>query len=78
MLVLSRRESETLVIGGQILIRVNRIRGNKVAIGIEAPGDIKITRGELVEDLIEEGLETLFSGKESFSGQERLLCCDSQ
>ena len=47
MLVLSRKESQTIVIAGQVVIRVNQIRGNKVAIGIEAPDNIRILRGEL-------------------------------
>ena len=47
MLVLSRKESQTIVIDGQVVIRVNQIRGNQVAIGIEAPDDIRILRGEL-------------------------------
>lgn len=47
MLVLSRKVSERLVIGDNITIVVNRIAGNRVTLGIEAPGDIRIVRGEL-------------------------------
>ena len=47
MLVLSRKEGEKLVIGDNIVITVNRIAGNRVAIGIEAPRDVSIVRGEL-------------------------------
>jgi carbon storage regulator len=47
MLVLSRKPSQTIVIDGQVVIRINQIRGNQVAIGIEAPDDIRILRGEL-------------------------------
>ena len=47
MLVLSRKEGEQLVIGDNIVLTVNRISGNRVAIGIEAPREVRIVRGEL-------------------------------
>lgn len=47
MLVLSRKEGEKLVIGDNVVITVNRIAGNRVAIGIEAPREVSIVRGEL-------------------------------
>ena len=53
MLVLSRKVGEKLVIGENIVLTVNRISGNRVAIGIEAPRDVRIVRGELHEDKVE-------------------------
>jgi carbon storage regulator len=47
MLVLSRKVGERLVIGDNITVVVNRIAGNRVTLGIEAPGDVRIVRGEL-------------------------------
>ncbi|TWU42845.1 carbon storage regulator [Novipirellula artificiosorum] len=47
MLVLSRKEGEQLLIGENIVLTINRISANRVAIGIEAPKDIRIVRGEL-------------------------------
>ena len=47
MLVLSRKEGEKLVIGDNITLVVSRISGNRVTVGIEAPADVKIFRGEL-------------------------------
>ncbi len=47
MLVLSRKEGEQLLIGDDIVLTINRINGNRVAIGIEAPRDVRILRGEL-------------------------------
>lgn len=49
MLVLSRKEGEKLVIGDNITLVVSRISGNRVTLGIEAPGDVKIFRGELAQ-----------------------------
>ncbi len=48
MLVLSRKEQETLHIGSDITITITRIRGNRVQIGISAPADVSVVRGELL------------------------------
>jgi carbon storage regulator len=50
MLVLSRKEGEKLVIGDNITLVVSKICGNRVTVGIEAPADVKIFRGELKVD----------------------------
>lgn len=52
MLVISRYVDETIVIGegeDQIVIRVNKVRGANVSIGIDAPRHIPILRGELLD-----------------------------
>ncbi len=47
MLVLSRKEGERIVIGENITLIVSKVHGNRVTIGIEAPRDVKVVRGEL-------------------------------
>jgi len=47
VLVLSRKVGQHLVIGGGIVVVVKRIAGHRVTLGIEAPGTVKIIRGEL-------------------------------
>jgi carbon storage regulator len=47
MLVLSRKIGEKLVIGDNITVVVSRVAGNRVTLGIEAPTDVRIVRGEL-------------------------------
>ena len=47
MLVLTRKRHETIEIGESIVIRVIQIKGNKVRIGIEAPSEWSIRRGEV-------------------------------
>ena len=47
MLVLSRKVGERLVIDGNITVVVTRVAGNRVNLGIEAPGVVRIVRGEL-------------------------------
>ena len=47
MLVLSRRPGETIIIGDNITVYVHGIEGNRVKIGVEAPDDVPILRGEI-------------------------------
>jgi carbon storage regulator CsrA len=47
MLVLSRKMSEQIKIGDDITITVIRVAGNRVRLGIVAPGEISVRRSEL-------------------------------
>jgi carbon storage regulator len=47
MLILSRKVGEQIVIGDGIRLIVNRVSGERVTLGLEAPADVKILRGEL-------------------------------
>jgi carbon storage regulator len=47
MLVLSRKESESLVINENIVITIIRIAGGGVRLGIDAPREIPVRREEL-------------------------------
>lgn len=49
MLAISRRAGESFLIGDNTRIKVVRINGDKVRIGIEAPEEIKVVREELVK-----------------------------
>ncbi|MCE9606588.1 MAG: carbon storage regulator CsrA [Planctomycetia bacterium] len=49
MLVLSRKSQESIVIGGEIEVRIISIRGNMVRLGIEAPKNVSILRSEICE-----------------------------
>ena len=48
MLVLTRKDSETIRVGDAV-VHVLRSRTGKVSLGVEAPANIKILRGELEE-----------------------------
>ena len=65
MLVLSRKVGDKLVIDGNITVEVVKIQGNRISLGIVAPSNVKILRGELtkqqaktqiVELVVEDGL----------------------
>jgi len=47
MLVLTRKENESLVIGDNIKITILSVKGGQARIGIEAPSEILIYREEL-------------------------------
>lgn len=46
MLVITRKNNEELIIGGDIRVRIVAIRGQRVQLGIEAPLDISVRRCE--------------------------------
>jgi carbon storage regulator len=48
MLVLTRKRHEMIRIGEDIVIRVIRTGPGSVKIGVEAPPEIRVIRGELV------------------------------
>lgn len=47
MLILTRKSGEELLLDGQIRIRVLSTRTGSVRLGIEAPADVIVLRGEL-------------------------------
>lgn len=47
MLVLSRKVQEQVRIGDNITLTILQIKGKTVRVGIEAPRDIRVVRGEL-------------------------------
>ena len=49
MLVLSRKINEQIVIDGNITVTVVDIRGDKVRLGIDAPMEVPVHRGEVYE-----------------------------
>ena len=47
MLVLTRKQNEEIQIGDDIRLTVLRIKGNTVRLGIQAPPEVRVVRGEL-------------------------------
>lgn len=51
MLVLTRRSGQSIRIGPNVDVRVVRIEGDRVVLGIVAPRHIAVVRAELVEQV---------------------------
>jgi len=49
MLILQRREGDTVHIGDDIVVTVQHLNGGRVTLGVDAPPDVLILRGELRE-----------------------------
>lgn len=62
MLVLTRKLQEKIRIGDQVTITVLRMKGKAVRLGIEAPLDVNVIRGELCFDLADDDNEEARSG----------------
>jgi carbon storage regulator len=54
MLVLTRKEGQQIVIGGEVWITVICINGGKVKLGVEGPLDIPVHREEIFQRINDE------------------------
>jgi carbon storage regulator len=51
MLVLTRRPGQSIQIGPNVEVRVVRIEGDRVVLGIAAPRHVAVVRAELIEQV---------------------------
>ncbi len=68
MLVLSRKAGESILIGGNIEVKVLKVERNTVKLGIEAPREFKVYRKELYERIMLENLQAVRSGVMELKG----------
>ncbi len=59
MLVLARRLNERIVLGGDIVITVLEVGRGQVRLGIEAPRECRILRGELIVEVQDENRQAI-------------------
>ena len=64
MLVITRKNDESLVIGDNIEITILEISNGKVKIGIKAPNDIKIIRKEIIDSICRTNIDSRVDAEE--------------
>jgi carbon storage regulator len=70
MLVLTRKLGETIVIGDDIVIKVVDIHGKQIRLGIEAPTEISIFRGEIYERIKNENKNATIEHNQNSNDQK--------
>ena len=50
MLVLTRKSQQQIKVGDDIVITILKVRGKQVQVGIEAPRNVRVLRGEVPAD----------------------------
>lgn len=61
MLILSRKKDESLIIGGEIEIKIIDITDGKVRIGITAPKSVDVHRKEIYDMIMDENKKSSIS-----------------
>ena len=51
MLILSRRVGQSIVIGGNVIVKVVRVDGDQIKLGIQAPPEVAVNREEIQRDI---------------------------
>ncbi len=51
MLILARKENQSIMIGDDIEVTIVSIKGDHIKIGINAPNDVKVYRKEIFEEI---------------------------
>jgi carbon storage regulator len=51
MLILSRKSGESIVIAGNIRVKVMRVEGDVVKIGVDAPSSVPVHRQEVYDEI---------------------------
>lgn len=64
MLVLSRREGESVVIGNDIVVTVLEVRGGQIRLGVDAPRSLQVHREEVFRQVSEENRAAMGSSAE--------------
>jgi carbon storage regulator len=59
MLILSRKVNENIVIDGRIIVKIVRLDGENVKLGIEAPADVPVHRQEIYDEILKSNREAV-------------------
>ena len=87
MLVLTRKLQQQIKIGEQITVTILRVKGQTVRVGIDAPRDVRVIRGELPREgepaaeeltIVETRLVISDDGEQSDASDDAAAACDEQ
>ena len=76
MLILSRKLNESIVIDGRITVRIMRVDGDVVKIGIEAPKHVPVHRQEVYAEIQHSNQEALATNRAALKQLARALRAD--
>jgi carbon storage regulator len=61
MLILTRKTDESIIIGNNVEVKILKLQGNQVHIGISAPREVSIYRKEIYEQIKNENASAVQS-----------------
>ncbi|HTD65007.1 MAG TPA: carbon storage regulator CsrA [Candidatus Limnocylindria bacterium] len=73
MLILSRKLNESIIIDGRIIVKIVRVEGDIVKIGIEAPKEVPVHRQEVYTEIQKSNQEALASNRAALPQLARAL-----
>jgi len=59
MLILNRKEGQSIIVGDGIEIVVVSIEGNQIKLGVKAPKSVKVYRKELLESIENQNMASI-------------------
>ena len=72
MLILTRKLDESIMIGNDIEVKVVKVAGSQVHLGIRAPKSIAVYRHELFEQVMNENKNAVQSNVDNFKSLSKL------
>lgn len=72
MLILTRKPDDEIIINSDIRVKILSVNENQVRIGITAPADVRILRGELYEKVKENAIIASKQSKEKLADVSKL------
>jgi carbon storage regulator len=69
MLILSRKLNESIVIDGKIFVKIVKVDGENIRLGIEAPANIAVHRQEVYEEIQRTNQTAMTRGRPTLPGR---------